>query len=278
MTRKRNRVTFVIPYFGAFPWYFKFFFHTCSYNPGFDFILITDHEPQEKNLSKNIIIIKKTFEEVVSTIKKKLKLDIGIDRPYKLCDFRPAFGIIFDDILKGYDFWGHTDPDVILGRLKGFITNKMIDKYDVITMRHDYLVGCMTLYKNAEKVNLLFTQGKDYKKIFAEPGYYGFDETNFHFQEFAEGTHYSQINSEMESMTHVVKKMSEQGYIQSYFMYHMIEDLPGKMKWVKGKLIFNNQFEAALYHMIQLKKIYAPRKPIERIPDSFHISPTRLYF
>ena len=278
MSSNKKRVAFIIPYFGRFRWYLNFFLHTCKYNPDFDFIFITDNGLPVKPLSKNILVIKKTFGEVRDLVKKKLQLDISLDYPYKICDFRPAYGVIFNDILKPYDFWGYVDEDVILGNLKKFITQKMLAEYDVITLRHDYLVGCLTIYKNSRKINLLFTKSRDYKKVFSYPYNLGFDETNFHFIEFHEGAHYSQVISEYESMTHLVKRMNEDNYIKPYFNFSMLEDLPGRIKWQKGKVIYKNEYEAALYHLIQLKKIYTPTRPIKKIPDTFYISRNKLYW
>ncbi|MBY0481821.1 MAG: hypothetical protein K2Q21_10720, partial [Chitinophagaceae bacterium] len=198
--------------------------------------------------------------------------------PYKICDFRPAYGVIFNEFLKPYDFWGHIDEDIILGRLKRFITTKDLGKYDIITMRHDYLVGCLTLYKNTPKINRLYTKNRDYKLVFSCPDNLGFDETNFHFLEFADGWHYSQVKSEYESMTHLVKRMVEQKYIKAHFNFCMLEDLPGRIKWQNGKVIFKNKYEASLYHMIQLKKIYSPKQEIKKIPNTFYISTKKLYF
>ena len=57
----------------------------------------------------------------------------------------------------------------------------------------------------------------------------------------------------------------------------MIEGLPGKIRWKKGKLIYKNKFEVLLYHMILFKKVYKPKSRIIKIPNEFRISPTRIY-
>ena len=114
--------------------------------------------------------------------------------------------------------------------------------------------------------------------MFLNPYNLGFDETNFHFIEFAEGAHYSEVKSEYESMTHLVKRMSEKNYIKSFFEFCMIEDLPGRIKWHKGKVIYKNKYEAALYHMIQLKKVFTPKRYLKKIPDTFYISRNKLYY
>lgn len=48
---------------------------------------------------------------------KNYDFKIAIDNPYKFCDFKPAYGEIFADYLKGYDFWGHCDIDLLWGNI-----------------------------------------------------------------------------------------------------------------------------------------------------------------
>ena len=33
-------------------------------------------------------------------------------------DLRPAYGVLFEEYLDGYDFWGHCDLDVLFGRIR----------------------------------------------------------------------------------------------------------------------------------------------------------------
>ena len=78
MQRVKKKVGFIIPYFGSFKWYVKFFLHTCKYNLDFDFIFITDLDFATKDLGKNIIVIKKSFEEVRQLVAKKLKVPVYV--------------------------------------------------------------------------------------------------------------------------------------------------------------------------------------------------------
>jgi hypothetical protein len=46
-------------------------------------------------LPSNLRVIKKEFKDIQRLIKNKFnKLDISLDSPYKLCDFKPAYGYI----------------------------------------------------------------------------------------------------------------------------------------------------------------------------------------
>lgn len=270
-------IALIIPYFGKLPWYFDYFIHSCKYNLSVHFIIITDDDSYDQKVPDNIFIIHKTFEEVKKIFFEKLQMPVAFDDAYKLCDFKPAYGYIFSDLVQGYDFWGYGDIDIIFGNIRNFITDDILNEYDVITLRHDFLIGYFSLFRNIDKVNGLFAHSKDYKKVFTSPVHYCFDETNFHVDEFTAGKHYTEINSEIESMTHVVQRLHEENYIKVYFNYHVIDGVPGRMKWNKGVMTYKNEFEVIFYHLIIFKRMNKVPKPLKKMPDIFWISPTRIY-
>jgi hypothetical protein len=59
-----------------------------------------------------------TFGDLAQRIRSFFDFEISLERPYKLCDFRPAFGEIFAEELAGFDFWGHSDLDLIFGQIR----------------------------------------------------------------------------------------------------------------------------------------------------------------
>ena len=262
---------------GKLPWYFDYFIHSCRYNPTVNFIIITDDMEDKKLLPPNILILHKTLDEINNIASTKLGFQVKIKSGYKLCDFKPAYGLLFEDLLAPYDFWGHADIDIIFGNIRNFITDSTLDNYDLIAVRHDFLTGYFLLFRNNEKLKWLFSHSRDYERVFRDEIHYCFDETNFHFQDFEAKMHYSQIQSDVESMTHVAKRLDEHKYIRAYFDYHVIEGAYGKLCWDNGKLMYKNKFEAILYHLIMFKTIYFPKKTAETIPDKFNISRTRIY-
>ena len=269
------KIAMIITYFGEFPWYFKYFIHSCRYNLSVDFFIITDNEVQE-NFPPNVHIVKKSMSETINLIEQKLGLKVDIFFAYKLCDFKPAYGVIFSELIEGYDFWGHGDLDVIYGNIRNFMTDELLSEHDLISVRHDFLTGFFTLFRNCTKMNELFRQSKDYEKIFKSPRHFCFDETNFTVEQFNEGIPYTEIQTEIESMTHVVKKLQEQNYLNAYFNFHVIEGNPGRLRWKSGTLTYKKEFEIMLYHMVRFKKYCVPTK-MTKIPDVFYISPTRIY-
>ncbi len=68
-----------------------------------NFIIVTDTFVSDP-LPTNIKIVHKSFADVKSLASEKLGFEIELDSPYKLCDFKPAYGLIFSEYLKGFDF------------------------------------------------------------------------------------------------------------------------------------------------------------------------------
>ena len=66
----------------------------------------------------NVAVQRCEFGDLAKRIWSLFDFEISLERPYKLCDFRPAFGEIFADELAGYDFWGHSDLDLIFGQIR----------------------------------------------------------------------------------------------------------------------------------------------------------------
>ncbi|HZY38617.1 MAG TPA: DUF6625 family protein [Mucilaginibacter sp.] len=277
INKKEKSIALFTCYIGKLPWYFNYFGHSCGYNPSIDFYIISDDHDYQPALPKNVKLVYKTLEDINLLVGAKLGLNVNIANGYKLCDFKPAYGIIFSDLLKGYDFWGHCDIDIIFGCIREFITDGLLENYDLISVRHDYISGCFLLYRNISKLNTLFLQSKDYKKVFTDTRHYCFDETNFAHETFGEGKKYFEIDTEIESMMHVVKRLEAANYINPFFDFMIIEGLPGRLKWENGKMFYKNRFEVLFYHLIYFKNRFSPKKQIRNIPDSFLISANKIY-
>ena len=263
-------------FFGELPWYFNYFVHSCSYNKHIDFYIVTDDKKRERKVPPNIHFIYQSLDEMAQMASHKLGLEANISFGYKLCDFKPAYGIIFSHLLQGYDFWGHTDIDIIFGDIREFISNQLLNEFDLISVRPDWLTGCFLIYRNDQKINNLFRHSKVYKKVLTSTQHYCFDETNFAHDAFSDGKNYLEIETEIESMMHVVKKMEAQGLVKPYFDLHIVEGLPGWLRFEKGKMYYRNKYSILLYHMIHFKKINKSSNT-KYIGESFNISPKKIY-
>lgn len=258
-------------YFGKFPWYFPFFIKSCSTNPTVNFVIFSD-AIYTAELPKNVKIISFSLATFNQLATEKLGFKVVLKNAYKLCDFKPAYGVIFSDYLAKYDFWGMCDIDIILGRIREFITDEMLDTFDIINTRHDYLTGSFMLFRNDDVANNLFAKSKDYKKVFESNKHYCFDECNFKHAYIENEMNIFDVDCEIESMEHVIRKEMESERIKVFYDFLVIDGLSGKLKWDNGILGYDNKFEILLYHLIQYKSnILAQKEFWSKIPEVFFI-------
>lgn len=168
-----NRCCFIVCWFGKLPVYFDVWMETCEYNPSFDYLVFTDaKEPSFHPLNVNFINM--TLPEFVEKAQIAIGSSISIKRPYRICDFRPMFGKIFETELQGYDFWGFCDVDVVFGNLKKFITDEILNSYDAI-----FNGGHLSLLRNIEEINTLYMRSGgafSYKSVISHDAVFAFDE------------------------------------------------------------------------------------------------------
>lgn len=143
-----SKVILIIPYFGSWPSWITFYLHTVKKNSSIDFLFITDCDTTILNNIPNIRYQETGFEEYVERYKAVLGDEIQINNPYKICDLRPFFGIIHEKDIRGYDFFGWTDLDILYGDIRSFYTEAILKKYDVLSTHSIRLSGHFALLRN----------------------------------------------------------------------------------------------------------------------------------
>jgi hypothetical protein len=214
--------------------------------------------------------------EIEMIASAKLGFKISLDYPYKLCDFKPVHGFLFHDLLREYDFWGFADIDLIYGDVRGFLTNDILDNYDVITCRHDYIAGAFSLFRNNEKLNTLFMRSRDYKTVLSSSTHFCFDECNFLHEELGRGKSIFDYEDHIQSMTWVVKREVQAGKLRAFFDFIIFEGITGNIRWDHGKMIYKDMLEAMLYHLIKFKNNCKISKISYPIPEVFYFTPTEI--
>ena len=167
------RIAVLVTYFGELPWYFSFFIHSCKFNADIDFYLFCDQDIKDA-LPGNITLVRTSLGEVQQLASDKLQFAASIEFPYKLCDYKPAYGLIFEDHIRDYDFWAQSDIDIIYGNLRNFFSNELLDTIDYASVRHDYATGCFSLFRNNAMINNLFKMSKDHQQVFTTKEYMAF--------------------------------------------------------------------------------------------------------
>jgi len=266
------KIAIITCWYGPYPWYFPYFILSCKFNPTIDFIIITDNNNPIFKKPHNVKVILKSLKELKATASAKLGFTVNIDYPYKLCDYKPAYGFLFPDIIEDYDFWGHGDIDVIYGNIRKFMTEDILNTYDIISSRHDYITGSFCLFRNNKQMNTLFMQSKDYDEVFKSPIHFCFDECNFLFDELQNGASIFDFPDRIQSMTYVVKMGDAAKKFNAFFDFIIIEGSPGKIKWDKGKITYKNTYEAMFYHLIKFKTQCKNHKVFNSIPDTLYFT------
>jgi len=156
----KNKIAVILPYFGILPNYFKLFLKSAEENKDFDFFIFTDCKV--KSVSHNIKIFHESFDWFQKKLQAVIDIPIVLDTPYKLCDYKPVYGQALQDYINSYDFWGHCDSDIILGRLTRFLNDNILNSHDRI-----YHLGHFCLYRNNREMNQLYKIKHTYEDCFS---------------------------------------------------------------------------------------------------------------
>jgi hypothetical protein len=208
----------VTTYFGPFKSDFVFWCRSAQANPDFDFLIFTDHREQGLAMAEgasNIRFFDLDSKAFLTRAEKALGFPCVLPNPYKLCDYKPAYGLIYAAELQGYDYWGDCDLDVIFGCLRHFLPSEIFGSYD-----RYFTQGHFCLYANREEVNRRFLMPlasdlvtfqklfrKPQKKVlsaqdcYASPAEWGFDEifmnplwASHHFSQYDHPNDYLDVN------------------------------------------------------------------------------------
>lgn len=120
----------------------------------------------------------------LEAFKERVREILGIECPIvpgegKIHDYRCAFGLLFPDEIRGYDFWGHTDFDCVYGRVENWVTDEFLSGLDVHSNHSTYICGPWTLYRNRPDINALFQREQAWKAILEEKRASGWVEFEF---------------------------------------------------------------------------------------------------
>lgn len=144
-------------------------------NPTVDWLLFTD-DRTKFNYPPNVKVTYCTFEDIKNKAQACFDFPIVLNRPYKLCDYKAAYGDIFKNELTGYDYWGMCDLDLVWGNIREFLTDEILEKYDRIGNQ-----GHSTLFKNNPDVNLRYKKCIDgllnYREVYTSEKSFCFDES-----------------------------------------------------------------------------------------------------
>lgn len=209
-----NRIAVVIPYFGSWPIYMNLYLKGCQSNEWLDIFFITNCTPPTIEIPTNVRFINSSLNQISLLIKAKLDMDINLNDPYKLCDFKPCYGLMFSDILKEYDYWGYSDIDLIYGNLKKFVINRINKGFDVLSSREEILSGSFTLLRNTPVINNLFRKSSKFTALLSSDKHQALDETAGSVITWQGG---SKLDLPQHCFTYIVAKENSEGNLKCSF-------------------------------------------------------------
>lgn len=172
-----KKIIIIIPYFGKWPEWFPLYLESCLYNPTINWLFYTDcNIPTYRG--RNIEFKEMSFNEYISQIEDKLDIRIKKKFPFKLCDLKPAYGLIHQLDTRGYDYFGFGDIDVIYGDLRKFLTPKVLT-YNVVSTLPDRISGHFSIFKNNTNLTSAFQKIKDWKLLMSDEKHLSIDEKYF---------------------------------------------------------------------------------------------------
>lgn len=261
-----KKTILILPYFGEFKVWSSFFFHSVAYLRNIKILLVTDSDPGI--LNDNVILIRMTFNELKTLISNKLNCKENLETPYKLTDFRPAYGQIFEEHIGDFQYWGHCDEDMIFGDMDYFLNKYIVLDYDVISSQEKHISGHFTIYKNNPLINNLFRLDDIYLNVFTDQNHWGFDEISW-FKD--------QSNSHYESsFTAILKQKEVKQELKIKWGLPIKDDLMFKNEsftWSKGHLYNQSGEEFSYYHWNNLKRgVFFKFPKWHEIPSTYHFN------
>lgn len=145
-----KKICFVVPYFGSLPKYTQVWLESCKNNETVNWILFTN-DKTKFDYPENVNVIYCEFGDIKKLVQSNYDFKIELEEPYKLVDYKIAYGEIFKKYLTDYDFWGYCDIDVIWGDIRRFYTEELLQRYRKLGCQ-----GHCSIYLNTEENNKIY--------------------------------------------------------------------------------------------------------------------------
>lgn len=157
------RKLLIVPWHGPLPEWYELWRENIGRLArfGFDVLVETDEEQFAERAASRLGVI----------------YPLGDGR--KTCDYRCAFGEMYREEIRDYEFWGHTDIDVVYGRVEEFVTDLFLADLDIHSNHPTYVSGPWSLYRNTPYIYGLFRGVAGWRGQLENPTTTGWVETTF---------------------------------------------------------------------------------------------------
>ena len=147
------QIAMVIAYFTpegkGFPNYFEYWQKSAAANIKIDFFIATNVDTSNYVKYDNIHFLHMSSDFFWDKIQQLLGCEIVKDF-YKIAELKPLYGILFQEILQNYDYWGYGDIDLIYGDIAKLLQKCFAEGKEAIGS-----FGHFCLVKNTDKIRYL---------------------------------------------------------------------------------------------------------------------------
>lgn len=143
-------ICYIVPYFGKLPSNFQLWLLSCKCNPTINWVIYTD-DRRSFDYPPNVKVKYCSFDDIKRRIQSFYDFKIDLSRPWRLALMKSAYGEIFYEDIKQYDFWGYCDIDLMWGNIRKFYTDDVLNKYFRIGFQ-----GHSTLFPNTPMARTLY--------------------------------------------------------------------------------------------------------------------------
>jgi hypothetical protein len=174
---KPTTAILILPYFGTFGPWFPLYLQSLGKQRTLDLLLLTDAHPPP--LPSNVRVIPFTFRELRDLANQKLPMPVLLHRMRNICDLRPAYGLIFEEFTRGYEYWAFGDEDVLYGDLDSMLAPQLDGVADLVSPGVNGKSGHLTVIRNHRRMNELALADPAYAEVLASPEHWAYDETSW---------------------------------------------------------------------------------------------------
>jgi hypothetical protein len=213
--------------------------------------LIGDKLP-EKSPIANMRFFKSTLTDLDVRFTKRLGFPVKLPKAYKLCDYKPGYGLLFEDLLKDYHFWGYIDIDLVFGNIRHFFPESLLEQNDILTVRgNKWLSGALTLLKNTPKINSIFLEHPNIKEVLLVPQNKNFCECGHNWNQVHDKKNNSMYDLVMANANKGLLKVNFRDIVNEYRTASWYDF---KIVMQNGRLYnYNQKKEILFYHLVFAK-------------------------
>jgi hypothetical protein len=260
---------------GPFPDYVPYFIASAKTNTNIKFVVVSD-QVESDYTDANVQFLKMDLATLNEKATKATGNTIAIQNSWKINELKPLFGRIFQDLIMDYDFWGWCDLDIIWGRIRNFLTEDILDEFDIITSRKHWTTGHFTLFRNTQESHHFYEYNEGIYSLLNSSEYLAFEECCHRWDGIVRSLDSLRSAGLPISMFDIVKMLERQKGLKVLFrdLIREYPQIPVNYKYDSGKWIdLNNQQEFMYYHLLAIKKLWRFYMPTYgTIPDCYTVT------